>query len=370
MPQRRSASRRVLILSTDIGGIDRAVADALARQFRKSHPSGVDVRAVDFLETFMPSVNVLAKLAYQQADPLCPGFYGSLAALTTARPENLVVRELNDTAIGAITDLIDEFAPDAVISTSSLAGSAVAEVRGKAKFFSATVLTDFDAVDAWLHPSTDLYFVATRDMREDLVVHGVAWDRVVESGVPLPEPEADAATDSRERLGLADRFTVLLSDTGGTSIDTRAVAVRLLGAGVQVVVPPTTNTRLKRRLEVLAEREPQFHLLGQTAETNRMVGVSDILVGGAGGTAVRGAIAAGVPVIVCNPVPRQEIRNIDHIVNAGAGLLARDEDDVAEKVHYLSRHTERLEQMRQGTRTLSRSGASQTVCERVLSAVR
>lgn len=369
MPQRRSSKRRILIFSVDIGGVNRAVADALAHYLRSSHGAGTEVRVIDVLETAMPAVSVLARLAYQQADPLVPEFLGSLEQLSARAADNLVVRDLHERGLAAAEHLIDDFGADAVISTSALAGAIATEALRTRHAVSATVLPDFDTRGSWLHPETSLYFVATRDVREDLVVKGLAWERVVESGTPLRRPTADGESITRKSLGLLDRFTVLLAEGGGGG-DLRDIAAGLLPTGVQVLVPSPGNARVRRRLESLAESEPNMHLLGQTSETNRMVAVSDLLVGVAGGTAVRGALAMGVPVIVRSPVPRQELGNVDYIVNRGAGLVARDQDDVLEKVHFLSRHTERLGQLRQNAEELGRSTATQTVCERVLAAIR
>jgi UDP-N-acetylglucosamine:LPS N-acetylglucosamine transferase len=51
-------------------------------------------------------------------------------------------------------------------------------------------------------------------------------------------------------------------------------------------------------------------------------------------------------------------------------MLARDEDDVVEKVHFLSGHQERSAQMTANASTLGMPAAAQTICERVLSAIR
>jgi UDP-N-acetylglucosamine:LPS N-acetylglucosamine transferase len=51
-------------------------------------------------------------------------------------------------------------------------------------------------------------------------------------------------------------------------------------------------------------------------------------------------------------------------------MLSRDEDDVVEKVRFLSTHPERLQQMALNSSTLGKPAAAQAVCERVLAALR
>jgi UDP-N-acetylglucosamine:LPS N-acetylglucosamine transferase len=50
-------------------------------------------------------------------------------------------------------------------------------------------------------------------------------------------------------------------------------------------------------------------------------------------------------------------------------MISRDEDDVVEKVRFLSTHPERLRQMTDDAAMLGKPGAAQSVCERVLAAL-
>ncbi len=100
-----------------------------------------------------------------------------------------------------------------------------------------------------------------------------------------------------------------------------------------------------------------------------MMRAADLLVGKAGGLTVSEALAVGLPFIIHNPVPGQEIYNVDFLVNSGAGLWSRDEDDVVEKVRFLSTHPDRRAQMAQNAQLLGKPEAARTVCEQVLAAI-
>ncbi len=100
-----------------------------------------------------------------------------------------------------------------------------------------------------------------------------------------------------------------------------------------------------------------------------MMKAADLLVGKAGGLTVSEALAMRLPLMIHNPVPGQEIYNVDFIVNYGAGLLARDEEDVVEKVRFLSTHPKRLDQMTENAGSIGKPAAAQTVCERVRAAL-
>lgn len=372
MPQRRSPKRRILIFSASFGGGHRSAAEAMLRYLKAHYADEVDVRIMDFFEEFMPSVNVLAKFAYQQSVTFFPDLYGTFFEVSNQLPTNPVVHELRIMGFQRATAFIDEFRPDAVISTFPVAGGVVSDIKAARPMVVATVITDYGVHRTWLHPGTDLYFVASKEVREDLVVRGIAWDRIAVSGIPVHEKFSEPLerAECRRDLGLSERFTVLLTSAAGLTSDVRDIAAELSSRGVQIVAATGHNSRLKRRLDTLAKKAEHLRVYGHSPDMHRMMRAADVLVGKAGGLTVSEALAVGLPLIIYNPVPGQEIYNVDFLVNSGAGLLSRDEEDVVEKVSFLSRHPDRLAQMAGNARGLGKPAAAQTVCERVLAAIR
>jgi processive 1,2-diacylglycerol beta-glucosyltransferase len=372
MPQKASSKKRILIFSASFGGGHRSAAEALMRYYRAHYPDKVDVRIVDFFEEFMPSVNVLAKFGYQQSVQFFPALYGNFYDVSNRLPTNPVVHELRAMGFARALSYISDYHPDAVISTFPVAGGVVSDIKAERPLIAATVITDFGVHRAWLHPATDFYFTACKEVREDLVVRGIPWDRVVVSGIPVAEKFADQFERGllRRELGLADRFTALLTAAAGLPGDLRDIATQLSSWGIQVAAVTGHNSRLKRRLDNLAKKAELVKVYGYTNDMHKMMHAADVLVGKAGGLTVSEALAVGLPLIIYNPVPGQEIYNVDFLVNYGAGLLSRDEDDVVEKVRFLSAHPERLSQMATNAGQLGKPAAAQTICERVLAATR
>jgi processive 1,2-diacylglycerol beta-glucosyltransferase len=340
--------------------------------YEAHYPDDVEVRVVDFFEEFMPGLNVLAKFAYQQSVAFFPDLYGTFFEVSNALPTNPVVHELRIMGFQRATNYIDEFRPDAVISTFPVAGGVVSDIKQARHMVVATVITDYGVHRTWLHPATDLYFVASPEVREGLVAQGLAWDRVVVSGIPVHEKfsQAPARAECRADLGLSERFTVLLTAAAGLTSEVRDIAGQLAAEGIQVVASTGHHPRLKRRLETLAKREGLVHVFGFTPQMHRMMRSADVLVGKAGGLTVSESLAVGLPLIIYNPVPGQEIYNVDFLVNSGAGLLSRDEEDVVEKVRFLANHPDRLRQMAANAQALGKPEAAQAVCEQVLADLR
>lgn len=372
MPIRPAGKKRILVFSASFGGGHRSAAEALVRYYRAHYADTVDVRMVDFFQEFMPSINVLAKFGYQQSVQFFPALYGNFYDVSNKLPTNPVVHELRTMGFARAAAYVGEYRPDAVISTFPIAGGVVSDIKADRPLITGTVITDYGVHRAWLHPATDFYFCACREVREDLVVRGIPWDRTVVSGIPVAEKFAERfdRASLRRELGLSDRFTALLTTAAGLPGDVRDIAKQLAGWGIQVASVTGHNARLKRRLDTLARKADLVRVFGYSDEMHKMMRAADVLVGKAGGLTVSEALSVGLPLIIYNPVPGQELYNVDFLVNYGAGLLSRDEDDVVEKVKFLSTHPERLQQMAANAGTLGRPEAAQTICERVLAAVR
>lgn len=367
-----SSKRRIVIFSASFGGGHRSASEAIANYLAAHHSEKVDLQVVDFFEEFAPGLNVLAKFAYQQSVQFFPELYGTFFDLTNKLPNNPVVHEMAQMGYARAVAFIDNYRPNAVISTFPIAGGVAAEIKASRPLVSATVITDYGAHRQWLHPATDLYFVATKEVREDLVVRGLPWERVVVSGIPIHErfsiPVEKA--DCRKELGLSDRFTVLMTAAAGTPGDVKSIAKELTGMGIQVAAVAGKHERLRRRLHSLEKKTELLKVFGFVKDMHKMMMAADVLVGKAGGLTVSEALAMRLPLIIYNPVPGQEIYNVDFLVNYGAGLSSRDEEDVVEKVRFLSTHPDRLQQMAENAGRLGKPSAAQSVCERVLAAIR
>ena len=367
MSPRRADKKRVLIFSASYGGSHAGVADGLARYLRANHAARTEVRVVDFLEHFMPNVNVLAKFGYQQSLRFFPSGYATASQMEGREPDNPVVHELSTGGLDRVQNGIETFDPHAVISVLPVAAAISSELAPARGFFSAAVLTDLSAKGAWLHPKTNAHFVATKEVSDQLVLSGVEWDRVTVSGLPIAETAVAPKREmQRKALGLADRFTVSLIVLAGAGPEIADIALELAKSGIQVAISFEGSPRLSRQVSTALKASGLVRAFGRERGLDELVGVADLVVGRAGGSIVPLGLSLGVPLILYNPVPGEERGNVDFLVNCGAALLARDEEDVAEKVRFLSTHSTRLEQMAAGSRGLGRSDAAKTVCERVL----
>jgi processive 1,2-diacylglycerol beta-glucosyltransferase len=359
----------VLLLTDSLGGYSAPAGRAL-RKYLTSKPLRMEVREVDFFEEFLPSLAVLARLAYTQDAAFFPGVSGALGQALRVLPENPVLQALGAGALDRLGSFVEAGAFDLILATSPVAAAVAAELPCGSGPPVVSVVCAFSVVGLWSHPGIDLYFVGTSEVRDDLVVAGTPYSRVVVSGVPSVVPVCHESRQSvRRQTGVADRFTVLLGAAGYTAVDVRHIAKVLAEQGIQTVVVPGRDDRDSHRMESLAEANAMVKVRDVGADGTVHL-IADVVCARAGGGLLLESICSGVPTVIYNRVASGETASVDFLLNAGSSLLARDEADAIEKVRYLSSHPHRLAQMASAAGLVGSNSAVRLVGDRLAALIR
>jgi processive 1,2-diacylglycerol beta-glucosyltransferase len=93
---------------------------------------------------------------------------------------------------------------------------------------------------------------------------------------------------------------------------------------------------------------------------------ADLLVGKAGGLTTSEALARGLPMALIEPIPGQEERNADHLLEAGAAMRCNNLPAAAWKIARLLEDPYRMERMREAARNMARPKAAAAIAEDAL----
>jgi processive 1,2-diacylglycerol beta-glucosyltransferase len=85
---------------------------------------------------------------------------------------------------------------------------------------------------------------------------------------------------------------------------------------------------------------------------------ADLLIGKAGGLTSSEALARDLPLVIVNPIPGQEERNSDHLLEVGTAVRCNSLPTLAWKVEGLLADPARLERLRAGARRAARPRAA------------
>ena len=109
-----------------------------------------------------------------------------------------------------------------------------------------------------------------------------------------------------------------------------------------------------------------MRVFGYTNEIDELMTVADLILGKSGGLTVSEALSKGLPFVIVNPIPGQEERNADHLLEEGAALRCNSWGALSYKIGLLLHDPVRLEQMRQSALKMSRPQAAETVARELL----
>ena len=327
--------RHILVLSVSAGAGHVRAAQALCatgeRQFpglRMTHVDVMDLVPAGFRRLYADSyLRLVERLPlvwaylYQRTDRAAAK---SKFAALRRRVERMNTRRLDAT--------LEQLAPDAIVCTHFLPAELLSRriARGRATAPVWVQVTDFDVHALWVHPHLRGYCVASDEIAWRIAERGIERARVHVTGIPIaPEfsQAFDRATCARE-LGIDPSRTTLLMMAGGAGvggIETLVERLARLPQDFQIVALAGRNEDLLAKLRAVAERFPgRVHALGFTRTIERAMAAADLAITKPGGLTTSECLAMSLPMILVAPIPGQEERNADFLLEAGVALKAHD----------------------------------------------
>jgi processive 1,2-diacylglycerol beta-glucosyltransferase len=365
-------ARRTLILAAGVGSGHNSAARSIEQAFAGT--SG-EVHRMDVLDTTNEVFNRIYDDAYFTLVDEVPwlvgwGYDNQDPPFKLAK----VMRWWEQLNTISMVREIRDYEPDLVICTHFLPArlSSLMIARGRLSAPLAVVVTDFDFQGLWMTTPVSQVFVAREETRQYLLSLGLPEDRVTTSGIPV-RPEFSGPLDAaavRARYGLREGVPVVLISAGASG-GPRAVQVvkqcLRLPQEFQAVVVCGRNAELKTEIEALVAGRDDFRVLGFTDEMPALMRIASMFVGKPGGLSSSECLAAGLPMVIVDPIPGQEARNSDYLLEEGAAVRCNYPNTIGYKIGTLLDDPERLAAMAANARRIGHPDAARTVAERAQS---
>lgn len=368
--------QRLLLLSAAVGAGHTRAAQALESACRATCPSVEVVHkdALDFLGPLVKKVYIRSYLAAVNHTPELWGYFYHHADRIDPDGKRARISRLIDRAgSGKLARLVRRFRPDRIICTHFLPASQLCERRGKDRVETPVdvVLTDYDVHEVWIHPGVHRYFASTDEVSAQVIAKGIPADHVVVRGIPIDPVFASRrpTAKARQALALDPNLPVVLVMGGGFGVgDIEEAVDRLvrLEAPSQVVVFAGRNDRLRRRLsQIKVPPGRRLFVQGFVTNVDEWLDACDLAIGKSGGLTTSECLAKGVPLVVFAPIPGQEERNADYLLEVGAGVKAKDLATLAYRVEQLLAEPGRRERMSAAARAAARPNAAVDIVREV-----
>src|SRR5215218_141585 len=369
---------KVLILSAAVGAGHLRAAEALEKTFKEMN-AAQEVKNIDVLNYTNPLFRRLYGKAYLDMVNMMPEvlgwMYDSLDKPWENERRRLALDRLN---AQPLINLLKKEKPDLAVCTHFLPSEIISWLKAKKKidFPQTIVVTDFDAHAMWLCHNYEQYFVALDETKIHLAKIGIPAEKITVTGIPIDPNFAETKdkTAMREKYGLEkDKLTILVSagGFGVGNIEHLLEALSDLQTPSQIVAVCGRNEELKTKLEKLAQEKLNnervtFLPVGFTREMDEYMSAADLIVGKPGGLTTSEALAKGLIFVVVNPIPGQEERNSDHLLEKGCAIKCNNLPVLSYKIDALVKDKARFDAMKENVRKFGRPGASQSIVEKIL----
>jgi processive 1,2-diacylglycerol beta-glucosyltransferase len=367
---------KVLILSASAGAGHIRAAEAVERAF-VAVGAAREVKHIDTLQFTNKVFRTLYSKAYielvNKSPEVLGWLYDALDKPWKNERRRLALDKLNTRPF---VRMLREERPDICVCTHFLPAEIISWLKAKRRIAArqAVVVTDFDVHAMWLCHHYEQYFVALEETGAHLTALGVPADKVTVSGIPI-DPVFAVSKDRREVCAKHDLrpdvVTILLSAGGFGVGPVEKIVASLVGlkAEAQVVALCGRNEGLRRRVEAVAgERASRVAVkaVGYTTEVDELMTASDLLLGKPGGLTTSEALAKGLAFCVVNPIPGQEERNADHLLEEGVAVRCNNLPALAYKLDRLLADPARLARMRANALRLARPHAARDIVAKLL----
>jgi processive 1,2-diacylglycerol beta-glucosyltransferase len=369
---------RILVLSASVGAGHLRAAQAVELALKELAPDAV-VRNIDVLELTNAAFRQIYGKAYLDLVSRAPHLLGYMYDMldrprrpgSTRDRLRLALGRLN---LGKFTQLLEDEKWDLAVNTHFLPAEIIASLRkkGRVQLPQLTVTTDFETHRLWVNQPCERYFTATEEGARYLHVWGIPAADTTVTGIPIHPVFAKPKDrdECRARHDIGGGRTVVLQLAGGFGVGPVGELFDALGRiekPLELVVVAGKNAELKAKLEQRpAPARHRVQVLGFTDKIDELMVAADVVVTKPGGLTTSEVLARGAAMVIVNPIPGQETRNSDYLLENGAAIKVNNVPALTYKVGALLEDEQRLARLRENARRLGRPRAAYDVAANAL----
>ena len=332
---------KVLFLSVTAGQGHHQAAKAAMEVLGEQN---IESMMLDTFEYINPVLSESIARGYLISTKFTPKVYGRIYHMAEAIEKNnakISVSKLISSILSKkLVTFLREYNMDVIVCTHIFAAQIVSYLQsaGMLKARTIGIVTDFTMHPFWEDTCLDYYITASSQLTYQAEKKGIPREKVIPTGVPIFKKFAgkNDKTLMRGVLGIRDILTVLvMSGSMGYGNVTETIRhIDSLDMELQIISVCGNNKALKKRIENLPTRNKIFNY-GFVDNVDILMDASDCIVTKPGGLTVSESLAKRLPMLLVNPIPGQEDRNAEFLLNNGLAMKVSDRFPVDETVYQL-----------------------------------
>ncbi len=263
---------------------------------------------------------------------------------------------------------------DAILFTHPFAGILLNIMKEKHLIENRTVgiLTDFTFHPYWEDcTSNDYVVVPDRLLLPQAKRKGFREEQLLSFGIPINPKfsETMSQTDARRFLGIDENLMTFLIMGGSMGYGNMAENVRKIDAldaerDFQLIVVCGNNAEMKAEIDEIAKAARHKMLVtGFVRTIPQMMDASDCIITKPGGLTTSESLSKRLPMIIANPIPGQEERNAEFLLNNGCAMATSKTCPLEECMFQLLSSDVRLQAMRECIGAIAKPGSAEKLGE-------
>lgn len=325
-----NTNKTILILTAQFGAGHISAANAIRDYILEKEPR-YNVVIQNFISASLPKMNKPLVKLYEANTKYTPGLYNYYYYLKKSFDSK------HDVSYKMYTPKLSEYIldtnPDLIISTFPMACACVDHFKSKNPNFKVPAITVVtDVVDSleWIYPSTDMYFVASHEIKNRYVQKGINPNIIKVTGVPVKKDFNNHPTLP------PDKHKLLIVGGGRGLFDMETDFFYYIDEllynysdKLEVTIVCGKNKKL---YDKLTDKKPlkNINVLGFVTNMPSLLKEHTLLITKPGGATLFEAIKSEIPIVVMLPKVGQEIENAKFIIDKGIGIIYNDESDLKE----------------------------------------
>lgn len=258
---------------------------------------------------------------------------------------------------------VGKYNPDIIIGTHSYAGVCISILadEGIISCPSIGIVTDFTVHPFWESTFLDYYVIPDELLESAMCAKGIPRSKLLPLGIPVREQFAKKGEkkEARERLGIRDIPTalVMMGSMGYGNIKNILSEMDSSVYDFQILCVCGSNKKIKEEVDSYSWVKPVYSY-GFVDNVDVMMDAADFIISKPGGLTVSETLAKGLPMIMMNPLPGQEDRNLSFLVNTGAAVMVNDTYTVSEALNLIFNCPWRAALLEESVRQLGKPAAT------------
>jgi processive 1,2-diacylglycerol beta-glucosyltransferase len=367
----------IVVLSVSVGAGHLRAAEAIKVTVEQGYKD-IQVIHVDVMDLVPAQFRKLYVDTYLKIVQRHPSLWGHVYRFTDQEKKrsrwNNMRRHIERLNTLSLHKMLVDIQPDHIICTHFLPASILSQMIEKKQVKGSTwvVDTDFDIHAMWIYEWMSGYFAADEEIAWRMRNRGIDSTRIHVTGIPIMpafSKKLDRDICARE-LEINPSKTTLLLMSGGAGlgdIDLLAEQLIEIQGDFQIIALAGKNESLLGKLNKLALQYPdRLFPMGFTNAVERVMAVSDLAITKPGGLTTSECLAMELPMIIVSPLPGQEERNADYLLEHGVAMKAYDVPGLEYRVRKLLKQPFYLAEMRRRLQGIGKPQAAQDILRIVL----